>query len=417
MAPNLRFPEFNGEWKERRFNEIYSFKSTNSYSREKLNYEHGEVLNIHYGDIHTKFDSLFDINKEYVPFINKEINTSKINNDNFLKNGDLVIVDASEDYNDIGKTIEVCNLNGEKIVAGLHTLLARRESKDMANSFASFLMKTHRVRLEVMKIAQGIKVLGISKNRLDKIPLVIPSIIEQTKIANLLIAVDRRIQTQNKIIENLESLIKGMTHKIFSQKLRFKDYDGSDFPNWNEKKLGEITKYYDGTHQTPKYVDSGIPFYSVEHVTANQFSKTKFISQDVFEKENKRVKLEKGDVLMTKIGSIGVAKYIDWNVNASFYVSLALIKSNCNFNSQFLSFAINHHAFQKELWRRTIHVAFPQKINLGDIGECKIQLPSIQEQTKIANFLSSFAQKLEKEKQILVQYQQQKKYLLQNLFV
>ena len=64
-----------------------------------------------------------------------------------------------------------------------------------------------------------------------------------------------------------------------------KDDNGNDFPDWEEKKLGGICEYFDGTHQTPKYVEKGIPFYSVEHVTANQFSKTKYISIEVFEKE------------------------------------------------------------------------------------------------------------------------------------
>ena len=84
--------------------------------------------------------------------------------------------------------------------------------------------------------------------------------------------------------------------KIFSQELRFKDAKGNDYPDWEEKKLGDFLKYYDGTHQTPKYVEKGVPFYSVEHITANQFVKTKYISEEVFYKENKRVKLEKGDI-------------------------------------------------------------------------------------------------------------------------
>ena len=80
--------------------------------------------------------------------------------------------------------------------------------------------------------------------------------------------------------------------------MRFKDGEGKGFPRWEEKRLGDISKIYDGTHQTPTYVEKGIPFYSVEHVTANQFTITKYISEDVFEKENSRVRLEKGDILM-----------------------------------------------------------------------------------------------------------------------
>ena len=72
-VPELRFPGFEGEWEEKRYKEIYSFITTNSYSRSNLNYEDGDVKNIHYGDIHTMFPTLFDISKELVPFINKDI--------------------------------------------------------------------------------------------------------------------------------------------------------------------------------------------------------------------------------------------------------------------------------------------------------------------------------------------------------
>lgn len=200
--------------------------------------------------------------------------------------------------------------------------------------------------------------------------------------------------------------------EVLIPKLRFHEFKD----NWILKKLNEISKIYDGTHQTPEYVDLGVPFYSVEHVTANQFENTKFISEDVFEKENKRVKLEKGDILMTRIGSIGVTKYIDWDVNASFYVSLALLKVKKNYNSEFVNHFITSPFFQSELWKRTIHVAFPQKINLGEIGDCMVILPSIEEQLKIANFLSLVDKKinlLTRKKTLLEKY---RKGVMQKIF-
>ena len=246
LVPELRFPEFEGEWEEIRYGEIYSFKTTNSLSRDALNYNSGRVKNIHYGDIHTKFNSLFDITEEKVPFINEEINISRFKDEHYVKEGDLVVADASEDYADIGKTIEIINLNNELVLAGLHTFLARRDSDKIIKGFSSFLMTTRAVRLEVMRIAQGTKVLGLSTKRLAEVPLCLPKPKEQQKIASFLTAVDKRIQLLEEKKKNLERYKQGAMQQIFSQEIRFKDEHGNAFPDWEEKKLGELATFSKG---------------------------------------------------------------------------------------------------------------------------------------------------------------------------
>lgn len=166
--------------------------------------------------------------------------------------------------------------------------------------------------------------------------------------------------------------------------------------DWQQVRLGDFTKIYDGTHQTPEYVESGIPFYSVEHITSNNFDDTKYISEKVYESEIKRVKIENGDVLMTRIGDIGTAKYVDWSPRASFYVTLALIKCNDKVNSKFITFSINSNNFKKEIYGKTLHVAFPNKINLGDIGECFLLLPPLPEQNRIVLVLETWDKAIEK---------------------
>ena len=195
-------------------------------------------------------------------------------------------------------------------------------------------------------------------------------------------------------------------------KLRFREF--SD--RWKAWELKNVSRIYDGTHQTPNYVKEGIPFYSVEHLTANNFSKTKFISKDVFDKENKKIKIEKNDILMTRIGDIGTARHVDWDANASFYVSLALIKPFKEINSLFLSKYISSLNFQRELWKRTIHVAFPKKINLGEIGECKLFAPSISEQKKIARSLELSDKWIENLKGQKESFESYKKGMMQKLF-
>ncbi len=194
--------------------------------------------------------------------------------------------------------------------------------------------------------------------------------------------------------------------------LRFLDF--ADV--WQTRKLGDITRIYDGTHQTPQYTDTGVPFYSVEHLTANNFKDTKYISEKVYATEEKRVVIESGDIIMTRIGDIGTAKYIDWDVRASFYVSLALIKQSDDYIGRFLEKYITTGAFQRELWRRTIHVAFPKKINLGEISNCIVKLPNTAEQQKIASFFTVVDTRIANQEQKLSLLKAYKKGVMQKIF-
>ncbi|TEU27177.1 restriction endonuclease subunit S [Acinetobacter seifertii] len=202
-----------GEWEENNFSAQFNFHNTNSHSRALLT-KYGEIMNIHYGDIHTKFSMLFDVNKECIPFLNNEVNTSKITKEQFLKVGDLVIADASEDYKDIGKAIEVINLNNQKVVAGLHTYIAR-PIKPFALGFCGYMMQSFEVREQIKKLATGISVLGISKSNLGKVELRIPCLEEQTKIANFLAAIDQKIEVVAKQIEQAKQWKKGLLQQLF----------------------------------------------------------------------------------------------------------------------------------------------------------------------------------------------------------
>lgn len=215
----LRFKDDEGnefpEWIEKKYNDIYTFYSTNSLSREKLNYESGDIYNIHYGDIHTKFSTLFNLGNELVPFVNKGVDLSKIKEESFLRIGDLLIADASEDYTDIGKTIEVVNLKSQKVISGLHTFHARPNKFKMATGFAGYMLQTWKVRKQVMKIAQGTKVLSLSTTRLGEIILSVPTVSEQAKIANFLSDIDIKIEALHYKIENTQAFKKALLQQMF----------------------------------------------------------------------------------------------------------------------------------------------------------------------------------------------------------
>ena len=244
--PSLRFPEFTREWETNRFGDIYNFKVTNSFSRENLNYIEGTVKNIHYGDIHTKFSSSFDITNEYVPYINPNVSIERIKDENYCLEGDLIMADASEDYADIGKSIEIVNLNNEKLLAGLHTFLARPNLEMLSIGFAGHLMKSNSIRLQIIKEAQGTKVLSLSTTRVTNVLLNLPEKEEQTKIASFLTKVDEKLTALKQKKALLEQYKKGVMQQIFSQELRFKDDNGNDFADWEEKKLCDVLKIQGG---------------------------------------------------------------------------------------------------------------------------------------------------------------------------
>jgi type I restriction enzyme S subunit len=215
----IRFKDENGndfeEWEEKLFKEVFSFRSTNSFSRDKLNYFGGKVKNIHYGDIHTKFKTLFDIQNENVPFINSDLSIEKIPLDNYLKVGDLVIADASEDYDDIGKSIEIINLRNTKVLAGLHTFIARPFDNVLSIGFIGFLMKSDDIKLQIKVMAQGTKVLSLSATRFAEIKFSLPCLKEQTKIANFLSAIDEKIELISNQIQDTQEYKKGLLQQMF----------------------------------------------------------------------------------------------------------------------------------------------------------------------------------------------------------
>ena len=174
-------------------------------------------------------------------------------------------------------------------------------------------------------------------------------------------------------------------------KLRFKEFNDG----WQKKELREISQIYDGTHQTPNYIQNGVPFVSVEDISDIEKTK-KFISKNDFEKEFK-IKPQVNDILMTRItaGIIGATAIVKNNNPLGYYVSLALIRKNKEIDVNYLNQYINCFKFKKELNKRIIHVAFPKKINLGDIGKCKISITSINEQQKIGKMLNILDRKIE----------------------
>ncbi|MCL6284271.1 type I restriction-modification system subunit M [Ruegeria sp. 2012CJ41-6] len=186
------------DWKPVLFGSLFTWVRTNSLPREKLSADpEGEVQNIHYGDIHTKFRANFKQGDEEVPFIIGS-STEDFRPEDFCLKGDVVIADASEDHADIGKAIEIIEPDETPLVAGLHTYIARPNTTELVVGFPGYLLRSAEARRQIMRVAQGISVLGISKGNLEKISLLLPHVDEQKRIAEFLSCIDTKIDLVSK---------------------------------------------------------------------------------------------------------------------------------------------------------------------------------------------------------------------------
>ncbi len=156
--------------------------------------------------------------------------------------------------------------------------------------------------------------------------------------------------------------------------------------NWQRVRLGDIAHIFDGTHQTPQYTHYGVAFFSVENIVSDKPSK--FISQQDYLTATNQNRPEYNDILLTRIGTIGVSKVVNWNYPFSIYVTLAVIKQSKYFNSYYLHYFIQSNFFQKELKNNSLLQAIPSKINMNELKKCEVILPPLNEQIAIANVLS-----------------------------
>lgn len=243
-----------------------------------------------------------------------------------------------------------------------------------------------------------------------------PEIDEQSAIGSLFRTLDDLLASYKDNLTNYQSLKATMLSKMFPKagqtvpEIRVDGFEGE----WEIRKLGEVSEVYDGTHQTPNYTESGVKFLSVENIS--NLESEKYISEEDFEKDFK-VFPEFGDVLMTRIGSIGVPNIVKTNEKIAFYVSLALLKPKKKTNSLFMKTSIESNPFQEELWKKTLHIAFPKKINKNDISQSTIKCPSYEEQQAIGTYFSNLDNLINSHQEKISQLETLKKKLLQDMFI
>jgi type I restriction enzyme S subunit len=211
-VPEIRFKGFDGDWEESLFeNNFETSIKTNTLARVFLSVSEGEVLNIHYGDILIKFNSLLDLSKVDLPHI---YNSKTFEYNNFLQNGDVIFADTAEDIT-AGKAIEIIDINNKKIVSGLHTI-ACHPRKSFGVGFWGYYLNSYSFHNHIIPLLQGIKVLSLNKSKLANLKVIIPKDAkEQHAIGDFFLNIDNLINNQQYKIESIQKIKQSFLSKMF----------------------------------------------------------------------------------------------------------------------------------------------------------------------------------------------------------
>lgn len=412
LIPELRFPEFvnDNEWEEKQLGEFLLRNPEYGLNEPAVPYSEFLPTYLRITDISESGNYIFE---------NKVSVDCNVTENDYLSDGDIVLARTGAS---VGKSYKYRAKDGELVFAGF--LIRVKPNPDRLDSELLFQYFSTTTYWDwVKKVSERSGQPGINGTQYFEMPIALPpSKQEQQKIAACLSSLDELIAAHNDKFEALKDHKKGLMQNLFPQegetvpKMRFPEFEGDG--EWVKSSLNQISpSIFDGTHQTPKYTEDGIPFYSVENIVSG--SKNKFISVDDYLHETRINKPEMGDVLITRIGSIGIPKVVDWDYEFSIYVTLAVIKKSSIFNSYYLASYIQSNRFQIEILRRSLLNAAPQKINMNELRECEILLPPDNnklEQQKIASCLSAVDNLITAQQDKIEQLQQHKKGLMQGLF-
>jgi type I restriction enzyme S subunit len=363
------------DWVEKTYGEIFIFLKTATYSRDEIS-NNDEICYIHYGDIHTRWEFHLKVSQSQLPSIPKQ----KLKNYSLVKDGDLIMADASEDYKGIGKSVEIKNILNQKVISGLHTFLFRDVNDFFINGYRGYIHSIATVKKQFDELATGMKVYGISKNNLKRVKISFSlNKAEQTAIANALSDADDYIESLEKLIDKKQKIKQGAMQQLLKPK-----------PHWEVKKLGDFLDYEQPTKYLVKEVnyDEG---NQTPVLTAGKTFVLGYTEEDWGIFENLPVIIF--DDFTTAI------KYVDFSFKAKSSAMKMLLPKNESVNLRFIY----------EVMRQIKSEATEHKRHwIGEYRHIEITIPiSPEEQATIAKTLSdidneitALTQKLTKAKAI-----------------
>ena len=408
--PKLRFPEFSGEWEEKRLDSL-----------SLINPKPGDLPEVFsYIDLESVKNGVLLQEK----IIKKEEAPSRAQR--LLEEKDILF-----------QTVRPYQRNNYFFNSKSPTVASTgyAQFRVNKNNYPSFLYQylyTNNFVKNVLDRCSGTSFPAISTNDLLEICLHIPSLPEQQKIADFLSNVDSIITAETKILKTLQKKKKALMQKLFTRQLRFKSADGTDFPAWEEKKFSEVFIY----HQTNTFSRNMLNYeegdtYNIHYgdilVKFGSYidfdnSKIPFINSDVT--LNKFVSdsfLKDGDIIIADTAEDESAGKVSevYNINNKKALSglhTILCRPKQIFASKYLGYFMNSNVYHKQIVKLLVGTKV-LSINKSVIADTIIQIPCLAEQQKIADCLSSLDSLIQTQQKVVTIWQQRKKALLQQMFV
>lgn len=218
LTGEKRLPGLSGDWKLKSFSDLFDFSGGYSASRDQLSDE-GHCY-LHYGDIHGSSKTSINTKRDFLDIPKLDISLKRISEKSLLKHGDVVFVDASEDDAGTSKHLVVENEGDVPFISGLHTIVAKSKTNDLADAYKHFCFQTTAIRQQFMFYAVGTKVSGISKTNIAKLTLPIPSIPEQIAIASVLSNMDVELAALEARSDKTRNIKQAMMQELLTGKTR-----------------------------------------------------------------------------------------------------------------------------------------------------------------------------------------------------
>jgi type I restriction enzyme S subunit len=218
LTGQTRLPGFSGEWAVKRLGELFKFSGGYSASRDQLSID--GYCYLHYGDIHGSAKTTIDTKADYQDIPKLDLPLKRVSPESLLADGDVVFVDASEDDAGTSKHVVVVNKGGLPFISGLHTIVAKAKTSELAHEYLRFCFQTPAIHEQFLFYAVGTKVSGISKSNIVKLSLLVPTLPEQTAIAAILSDMDTELASLQARRTKTQVVKQGMMQELLTGRIR-----------------------------------------------------------------------------------------------------------------------------------------------------------------------------------------------------